>query len=117
MTDLICALILIAALCACGNRGSSRTNPLLSGIDGASVEVQRSCELAAARCSRCHTVERLLTARVTNPGHWKRYVNRMRLMPDSSISRADARQVVRCLVFRSFGADGLKELDGTKGRP
>ena len=33
-------------------------------------------------------------------------------MPGSGISARDERTILRCLVFRSFGDDGLKKIEG-----
>lgn len=104
-------LALATALMACRGPGPAPAGPLVSDLEGAPPEVVRACELASVRCSRCHPIERLLRARVDAPTHWQRYVNRMRLMPASGISEQDARSIVRCLVFRSFGHQGLQEID------
>ncbi len=74
-------------------------------------DIQAACELAARRCSRCHPIERLLLAQVRRPEHWARYVERMRRQPESNISEAEGQVITRCLVFRSFGAEGLRSFE------
>lgn len=77
-------------------------------------EIGPACDLAARRCSRCHPLERLLIAHVTRPSSWEWYVDRMRHQPESGISEDEGRIIVRCLVFHSFGPQGLGSLaEGT----
>ncbi len=110
-TELAQRLVLLGMLAACREPGSAPAGPLGAGLESAPPEITRACELAAVRCSRCHPIERLLRAQVESPTHWRRYVHRMRLMPASGISLEDARRIVRCLVFRSFGRKGLLQID------
>jgi hypothetical protein len=42
--------------------------------------------------------------------HWEAYVHRMRLQPQSGILPDEERPILGCLVFRSFGAEGLASL-------
>jgi hypothetical protein len=77
-------------------------------------DITEACDLAARRCSRCHPVDRLLIAHVTRPANWVWYVDRMRHQPESGISDDEGRIIVRCLVFHSFGPQGLGALaEGT----
>lgn len=89
-----------------------RTGPelLTEGLSQLPTEVRASCNLAAHKCSRCHPLERLALARVSSPSHWQMYVERMRVQPGSGISPDEAQTIVRCLVYRSFGEPGLKEV-------
>jgi len=110
-------LLLLGGAHILGCGASPRSSSLVEGLSPAPpAHVAAGCELATRRCTRCHPVERLLHARVRTPEHWKRYVARMRLMPGSGISAPDGDQILSCLVFRSFGADGLAEFrDGQGG--
>jgi hypothetical protein len=110
-TEPLCALALVVLLIGCREPGSASTSPLRSGIEGAPLDITKACELASVRCSRCHPIERLSRARVDSPKHWQYYVNRMRLQPASGISIEEAHRIVRCLVYRSFGREGLQEID------
>ena len=77
-------------------------------------EIAQACDLTSRRCSRCHPLERLLIAHVTRPSSWEWYVDRMRHQPESGISEDEGRIIVRCLVFHSFGPQGLRSLaEGT----
>ncbi len=73
-------------------------------------EIREACNVTARKCTRCHDIDRVLVARVTRPIHWRLTVDRMRHMPSSGITEADADRVTRCLVYRSFGPAGLDEL-------
>ena len=90
----LCALILLAA---CGN--SSPRVLLLQPLD-APAGVQQACQLTEIRCSSCHTLERITNAQHRNEVEWTRQVEKMRLMPASGISVADAKVIVSCLVYR-----------------
>jgi hypothetical protein len=64
---------------------------------GAPPPIQQACELAARRCSQCHTLDRVVDAHVTA---WQPYVRRMRLMPGSGIPSSEEPVIVRCLDYR-----------------
>jgi hypothetical protein len=88
----------------------ARESRRLDAPPGAPVDVRLGCALAENRCTRCHTVDRVLAARVSSPVHWQAYVHRMRLQPQSGILPDEERPILGCLVFRSFGAEGLASL-------
>jgi hypothetical protein len=62
-------------------------------------EIQEAYEVFAVRCSRCHTLARPLDARISDPQHWIRYVNRMRLQPGSGIDSENAKIILRFLLY------------------
>jgi hypothetical protein len=93
----------LLAATACG-----AAPPGLVGPD-TPVALRPSCQLAELRCSRCHSLDRVLVARVETPQHWVSYVERMRRQPSSGISPKEARSIVRCLVARSFGEAAVPE--------
>jgi hypothetical protein len=62
-------------------------------------EIQEAYEVFAVRCSRCHTLARPLGARISDPQHWIRYVNRMRLQPGSGIDAENAKIILRFLLY------------------
>jgi hypothetical protein len=70
---------------------------------GATPSLQRACVLADRRCSRCHPIERVLVAHVSEPAEWSDYVHRMRLTPGSGISAREEPIILRCLLEHSFG--------------
>ena len=63
------------------------------------------------KCTRCHSLDRILVAQVTHPQQWSTTVDQMRRMPASGISGDDGRVIARCLVYRAFGRPGLVELE------
>ncbi|HUQ02706.1 MAG TPA: hypothetical protein VM261_09440 [Kofleriaceae bacterium] len=78
--------------------------------------LRSSCELAQARCSRCHTLDRVVLHEAASPRHWQDQVQRMRRIAGSTISRPDGAAITRCLVYRSFGPDGLEALPDAAGQ-
>ena len=70
--------------------------------DGAPVQIRLGCALAEDRCTRCHTIDRILHAHPESPAYWHRYVHRMRLQPQSGILPDEEAPIARCLVYRSF---------------
>jgi hypothetical protein len=82
---------------------------LLPGDHPAPPEIREACTVTAKKCTRCHSIDRVLVAQVTSPNQWEAYVGRMRRMSSSGISAADAPQIVQCLVYRSFGPEEQRE--------
>ena len=106
--DLLALLLTLG--CGVGGRGRS-AEALVSGLAPLPPSIDGACRLAARRCTRCHTIDRVLLTRVESPEHWRYYVDRMRRQPGSGISPEDGQVIVRCLVYRSFGGAGLQALD------
>lgn len=104
MTTRVLFFVVLAACSGLG--GETRLAP----APGASLEIRTSCALAESRCTRCHTIDRVLAARVESPSHWQAYVHRMRLQPQSGILPDEETPITKCLVFRTFGAPGLAQL-------
>ena len=102
---------LLLGLSACPGERKTE-NPLLHDIENPSKTVQEGCDLARQKCTRCHTMERILVTHPSNAHGWRRYVRRMRLMPSADIQEAEEPKIVKCLVFRAFGAEGLASLEG-----
>ncbi|MFT3698421.1 MAG: hypothetical protein QM831_35080 [Kofleriaceae bacterium] len=99
MTTRLAALIVIVA---CGGQD---VNPLLPRAD-APPDIASACELASHRCSRCHSLDRILRARITEPREWQGYVHKMRLMPSSGIPPEEEPTITSCLVYRTRGIEG-----------
>jgi hypothetical protein len=87
-----------------------RDNARLQVAPEAPVEIRMGCALAESRCTRCHTIDRVLNAHVDSPTHWQAYVHRMRLQPQSGILPDEEPPILRCLVYRSFGSAGVASL-------
>lgn len=100
------AALLAITLAAC-----AISEPQLAAPSGAPTDVRADCALASRRCSRCHTLDRVVDARAEAPEFWRYYVHRMRLQPGSGIRPDEEPPILRCLVYRSFGPEGTASLD------
>ena len=70
----------------------------LAGIDlpPAAIDINLAAGTMEKRCSKCHTLDRIVGARKDARG-WLATVNRMRTQPDSGISDEDSRIIVSYL--------------------
>ncbi|MGE5187126.1 MAG: hypothetical protein ACM31C_33985 [Acidobacteriota bacterium] len=93
--------IVIFALVACGE-SRPRTSILLPepAAQEAPLPIREDCVLAEEKCTRCHTIGRVLMAQAHTRAEWEPFVRRMRLMASSGITEHDADAVLRCLEFR-----------------
>lgn len=82
---------------------------LLPDEDHAPTRIREACTVTAKKCTRCHSIDRVLVAQVTSPNQWESYVGRMRRMTASGITAEDAPRIVECLVYRSFGQEENRE--------
>ncbi len=110
--NLHALVIALAAMTSACSGAQSGGNPLLSGMEDPSETVQEGCAIAKQKCTRCHTMDQLLAAKVGSPDTWRLYVHRMRLMPGAGIREHEEPKIVQCLVYRSFGNEGLATLKG-----
>jgi hypothetical protein len=99
MTGRALAAAAMTLLFACWLRRPSPPRLLADG-DPAPTEIREACAVTERKCSRCHTIDRVIVAQVSSPQHWEVYVNRMRRMAASGISEDDVGVVLRCLVYR-----------------
>ncbi len=105
MLSLIVA-VLMMTLWACGSAGKGERKPTRStradfAYHSYPGTIRSDCEVVARRCNKCHTLDRVLIARVESRQHWTLYVERMRRMSGSGISRTDATSAINCLSYRS----------------
>ena len=111
MTTKLAALgVLVLSACFLFERDTRR----LEAPPEAPVEVRLGCALADARCTRCHTVDRIINAPLQTIPHWQAYVHRMRLQPQSGILPDEELPILRCLVYRSLGANAVATLQGSQ---
>lgn len=107
------AAIAMWAGAACGSTGKEvPARRLMEGMNRQDAAITDACELTARRCTACHDIDRVLDATPSHPDQWERYIDRMRRMRGSGISASDGDVILRCLVYRSFGERGLREIDG-----
>jgi hypothetical protein len=109
---IIALAVVLAAYAACGN---SPPRVLLLQPVAAPPNIQQACTLAEVRCSSCHTLERITNQTHRSAPEWTRQVEKMRLMPASGISVADANVIVGCLVYRD--PDPAPPLTPPAGQP
>ena len=104
-SSLAAVLVAAVASCGAGGRQQNALDALRSGYAAFPETIDGACALAAARCTRCHTIDRVLLARVESREHWRYYVDRMRRQPQSGISLDEGETITRCLIYRSFDAE------------
>lgn len=95
----VVAMVLVLG-CAAAQRGE--------GLDPSTLPAAQRAdyELFAARCARCHSLARPLSARVSDETHWRRYVERMRRQPGAMITAEEGERIVRFLTWYTSPADG-----------
>jgi hypothetical protein len=94
---MLSRVVLLFALAACGEslpRQSLVTN------DEAVPELREACSFTEQKCTRCHTIGRVLSWDAHRREDWEPLVTRMRQMASSGITKADAEIVLRCLERR-----------------
>lgn len=96
-----------AAVCALSGLSGLRAQES-AGVDvsGYPGEVKKQYAVFAAKCSRCHDLNRALTARYTTPAQWKDLVERMARRPGAGISPRDRAQITSFLVFHQQARAG-----------
>src|SRR5437660_3196999 len=73
------------------------------GLSAEQIDLDAAGALMRVRCSRCHNLDRIVGARKDIAG-WLETVNRMRALPGSGISEADAHTILVYLV-KSLATD------------
>lgn len=110
---VVVALMLPIAFVACLGQKSVE-NPLVRGMENPTETIREGCNIAREKCTRCHTMDQLLATNVASPQSWRHYVRRMCAMPGAGIYRHEEPKIVECLVYRSFGDEGLARLEEPK---
>jgi cytochrome c5 len=82
-------------LAACGE--SLPRNALVSNQATATPELRDACAFTEQKCTRCHTIGRVLAWEAHTRADWEPLVTRMRQMASSGITKADGDVVLRCL--------------------
>jgi hypothetical protein len=72
-------------------------SPQAIDMGSAKIDMQASEELMQRRCSRCHTLDRVIGARKDARG-WLATVDRMRALPASGISERDEKVILSYLL-------------------
>lgn len=96
------AAVLSSLIAACSSPLSGSPPSILPDATTATEEIREACVLTQRKCTRCHSIDRVLVAPVRSPRDWEVRVARMRRMMASGISEAEGGLIVRCLVHVSF---------------
>lgn len=97
---LSCLAVLSVLLCLvnCAGSSSIRHGDTLD-VSRYPNDIQAAYKVFSVRCSRCHTLARPLNARIHDPQHWVRYVQRMRLNPASGINAKNGEIILKFLLY------------------
>ena len=87
------ALTFVVLLAACGE-------PLARQSLSSGPGTNRACAVTEQKCTRCHTLGRVLSVDANSREQWEPIVLRMRRMASSGISSDDAEVVLTCLGSR-----------------
>ena len=90
--------VLLLALLSCGD--ALPRHSLIANPSTASPELREACAFTEQKCTRCHTIGRVLAWEAHTRADWEPLVTRMRQMASSGITRADTEYVLRCLAQR-----------------
>ena len=74
-------------------------------------QYQRSYEVFAVRCSKCHSLARPINARIKGE-QWKGYVKKMIRRPGSGINEEAGREIYEFLKYYSTRSDVASAPDG-----
>ncbi|MEY4579114.1 MAG: hypothetical protein RL701_3817 [Pseudomonadota bacterium] len=96
--SLLCCAGLIICVYSCVPSSNIRHGDTLD-VSRYPQEMQDAYQVFATRCSRCHTLARPLNARIHDPQHWVRYVERMRLNASSGINAKNGQTILRFLLY------------------
>jgi hypothetical protein len=111
-----CVGVVLAATLAlalsCAGTSSVRFGDQVD-VSGYPADIQAAYQVFSVRCSRCHTLARPLNARIRDPGHWVRYVTRMRRNPSSGINLKDADIILKFLLY--YTQRVVEEEQGERG--
>jgi hypothetical protein len=91
---LFCALSLLISAC-------SKGTPRVASDLEAEIPAQLRADYTSfvENCSKCHGLERALTAHVTDTRHWDLYVARMMRTAGSAISESERPKILRFLYW------------------
>ena len=99
----LAALVLGSAIAACSSAGPGAVRSQGEGVSVSSLPPEHQAEYAlfAQRCSKCHSLARVLNNGDHDERYWARYVSRMRRQPASGIAPEDEPPILRFLNFYS----------------
>ncbi len=89
--------IILTVICSCWLPSAPVSRLLPDDGRPVTPALRDACTMTATRCTRCHTIDRVLVAAASSPVDWQAYVTRMRRMAGSGITEADGVVILRCL--------------------
>ncbi len=104
---LLAALVALGALAA---RAQEQLDPRIAAYDKGPAtidvskyppEMQAAYKAFANKCSKCHTLARVVNCDFVLDEEWERYVKRMMRKPGSEISSAEGKQIFEFLAYDS----------------
>lgn len=91
-------VLLTGTACGAAQSNASKVE-LPAEVGELPADLEDDYRVFAINCSKCHGLERGLTAPVTDHGHWQRYVARMMRTPSSGISAREAPSILAFLFW------------------
>jgi hypothetical protein len=91
-------IALLTASCGAAQTNASKVE-LPAEVGELPPELEDDYRMFATNCSKCHGLERPLSAPVSDRGHWERYVSRMMRTPGSGISSREAPGILAFLYW------------------
>lgn len=98
-------VVLLTASCGAAQVNSS-TVELPAEVGELPPQLEAAYRVFAINCSKCHGLERPLTAPVSDHGHWERYVARMMRTPSSGISATEGPIILSFLFWYTDKKNG-----------
>jgi hypothetical protein len=95
-------IAVLLAITACGE--SLPRTSLIAQPNSAPSPLREACAFTEQKCTRCHTIGRVLAWDAHTREQWEPIVTRMRQMASSGITKEDAEIVLTCLEQRDAQA-------------
>jgi hypothetical protein len=92
----------VLMLAACGEQLPRHS--LIANPSDAPVALRDACTFTEQKCTRCHTIGRVIAWDARTREQWEPIVTRMRQMVSSGITKEDAQVVLDCLGQRDAPA-------------
>ncbi len=110
-------MAILSGAAGCGTAQMSASHvELPAEVGELPAELEDDYRVFANNCSKCHGLERPLSAPVTDHGHWQRYVARMMRTPGSGISASEAPAILAFLFWYTDKKTGRHNENTTDDR-
>jgi hypothetical protein len=91
-------VLFVLMVVGCGE--SLPRNSLIVSSGEPTPELRQACSFTEQKCTRCHTIGRVIAWDARTREQWEPLVTRMRQMVSSGITKEDAEVVLDCLGHR-----------------